>query len=593
MAKHIQIQASSPRRTPSKSAISTFSSRRAGTLPGLDITALAQTVPQSAFEKGGSKKKQNKQTQPSANHLNSDANMSAHDDLMADLRDDDDLAQLEDDFHEEQEGPGETNETDELGELEETHQTGDSTDFDRSISTADELNRLHKVLRDHYSVRFPELETLVTTPIKYAKTVAILQNGPLHDIKTLAATSDNMVGAPLKSVLDGPSLMVVAVEGTTTQGREMTDAELQKVVRICERILKLDRERIALTESIQSRMNETAPNLAALIGPETAAQFLNSTGGLKQLSAIPSCNLGAIGAGRQEGTGFATNHGVRSKGFLYYSPLMEDVPMDLRQKLIRTIAAKMVLATRVDVAEQNKDGSYGQELREKIYEQVEKLTEANPNSGTKALPAPDDKPSRKRGGWRARKAKEATAQTELSKAQNRVAFGKEEAEVGYGTGPGTKGLGMLGQQNDGRIRATQIDKRTQAKLSKNNKGWGTTTPANGNAAMAHFAPGASGTASVLHARGLRASGVGSQTGAAGTSSTIAFTPVQGLELVDPKVHAELKRKREAEENRWFKSGTFTQAPNNSGEKGGFKVPALPPKKKVDTGDGKMGPPPRQ
>lgn len=592
MPEHIQTRASNPRRLLYFNPLSSkFSSGCTGTEHGLDFTAFAQTTDQPS----------GKQPKSAPNSLNSspkvpstEAKMSAHDELMADLFDGDDAAQLEEDLYEEHEGTGETGETDEINEDAETGENGNSNDFDRSISTADELTRLHKVLRDHYSVRFPELETLVTTPIKYAKTVAILQNGPLTDIKTLAATSDNMVGAPLKTILDGPSLMVVAVEGTTTRGREMTDTELQKVTRVCERILKLDRERIALTESIQSRMNETAPNLAALIGPETAAQFLNSAGGLKQLSTIPACNLGAIGSGRQEGTGFATNHGVRAKGYLYYSPIFEDIPMDLRVKGIRAVAAKMVLATRVDVAGQNKDGSFGLEMREQIYTKMEKLTEAAPNAGTKALPAPDDKPSRKRGGWRARKAKEATAMTEMRKAQNRVAFGKEESEVGYGTGSGTVGLGMLGQQNDGRIRATQIDKRTQAKLSKNNKGWGTTTPASGNASVAHFAPGASGTASVLQARGLRASGIGSQAGAAGTSSTIAFTPVQGLELVDPKAQAELKRKREAEENRWFKSGTFTQAPNNSGgENGGFKVPALPPKKKVDTGEGKMGPPPKR
>ncbi|KAJ5301950.1 hypothetical protein PENANT_c046G11290 [Penicillium antarcticum] len=493
---------------------------------------------------------------------------------------------------------GEENDLQAEQEEETQEAPGVTNDFDRSISTADELNRLHKVLRDHYSIRFPELETLVTTPIKYAKTVAILQNGPLNDIKALSNTSNNMVGAPLKSVLDGPSLMVVAVEGTTTRGREMTASELQQVLDTCERILKLDSERLALTESIESRMNQIAPNLAALIGPETAAQFLNQTGGLLELAKIPACNLGAQGSRRQEGLGLATNHGVRSQGFLYDSELLQEVPNDLKKQGIRIVSAKMVLATRADVSNYAKDGSLGEDLKQQCYNRLEKLTEAAPNSGTKALPAPDDKPSRKRGGWRARKAKEAVAMTELRKAQNRVAFGKEESEVGYGTGSGTVGLGMLGQQNDGRIRATQIDQRTRAKLSKNNKGWGTSTPASGTASsLRGFGQGASGTASVLQARGLRTSGVGSST--AGTSSTIAFTPVQGLELVDPKVQAELKRKREAEENRWFKSGTFTQAPNQGngnapgGENGGFKVPALPPKKKVNTGEGKMGPPPKR
>ena len=262
----------------------------------------------------------------------------------------------------------------------------------------------------------------------------------------------------------------------------------------------------------------------------------------------------------------------------------------------------MVLATRADVSNYAKDGSLGEELKQQCYTRLEKLTESAPNAGTKALPAPDDKPSRKRGGWRARKAKEAVAMTEMRKAQNRLAFGKEESEVGYDTGSGTVGLGMLGQQDDGRIRATQIDQRTRARLSKSNKGWGTNTPASGTASsLRGFGQGgASGTASVLQARGIRASGVGSSLpGAAGTSSTIAFTPVQGLELVDPKVQAEMKRKRDTEENRWFKSGTFTQAPNQNpgnsqgGENGGFKVPAIPLKRKADAGEGKMGPPPKR
>ncbi|RAK93458.1 pre-mRNA splicing factor [Aspergillus costaricaensis CBS 115574] len=513
--------------------------------------------------------------------------MSNAEDLLRDFEEDDEDLQAGDGLEEEAVDEEQLAQAPEL-----------TNEFDVALSTADELTRLHKVLRDHYSIRFPELETLVTTPIDYAKTVAILKNGPLNDIKALSTSPDNMVGVPLRSILDGPSLMVVAVEGTTTRGREMTESELKTVMDTCERILKLDRERTALTESIQSRMSQIAPNLAALIGPETAAQFLNQTGGLLELAKIPACNLAAQGSKRSEGLGFATNIGIRSQGFLYNSPIIQGVPNDLKRQAIRIVSAKMVLATRADVSKYSPDGSLGEELKQQCFQRLEKLTEPAPNSGVKALPAPDDKPSRKRGGRRARKAKEAVAMTELRKAQNRVAFGREEAEVGYGTGEGTVGLGMLGQQNDGRIRATQIDQRTRAKLSKNNKGWGTATPVSGTStSLRAFGSNASGTASVLQAKGLRTSGVGTSLGgSAGTASTIAFTPVQGLELVDPKVQAELSRKRKAEEDRWFKSGTFTQVGGQSstapqGGNGSFKVPALPPKKKVDTGEGKMAPPP--
>ncbi|CRG85118.1 hypothetical protein PISL3812_02250 [Talaromyces islandicus] len=506
--------------------------------------------------------------------------MSAAEDLLRDFEDSDleDLAEEEENGVQQMEGVTETAE-----ETQNEEEPGVKNDFEVAMSAADELSRLHKVLRDHYSIRFPELETLITNPINYAKTVAILRNGPLNDIKQLSTSSDNMVGAPLSSVLDGPSLMVVTVEGTTTRGREMTKSELATVLSTCEKILKLDRERTARIESVQSRMTEIAPNLTALIGSHTAAQFLNQAGGLLELAKIPACNLAAQGSKKQEGLGFATNVGIRQQGFLYHSPMIQDIPNDVKRQAMRIVSAKMVLAARADAARTSLDGSMGEELKQNCYQRLDKLTEPPPNKGPRALPAPDDKPARKRGGRRARNAKEAVATTEIRKLQNRVAFGKEEQEAGYGTGDSSVGLGMLGQQNDGRIRATQIDQRTRAKLSKSNKGWGAATPISGTATSLR----GPGNATVL---GLRTSGVGTSLGAqAGTASSIAFTPVQGLELVDPKVQAELNRKRKAEEDRWFKGGTFTQVGSQSNE--GFKVPDVPARKKVDTGDGKMAPPP--
>ena len=147
--------------------------------------------------------------------------------------------------------------------------------------------------------------------------------------------------------------------------------------------------------------------------------------------------------------------------------------------------------------------------------------------------------------------------TDLRKAQNRMAFGKEEAEVGFGDS--VKGLGMIGAENDGRIRAQQVDNRTRAKLSKKNPGWGAATPVGGTATSLVVLAAGRGYSITLKAAGLRASGVGSglktnvgNTG--GTVSTIAFTPVQGLELVDPKVREEMNRKRKAEEDGGFGVG---------------------------------------
>lgn len=463
-----------------------------------------------------------------------------------------------------------------------------------STSIDNEIILVHKFIRDHYSTRFPELETLVTNPLDYAKSVAIIGNGPMDNIKELAQRTDNIVGAPLKSILDGPSLMVVTVESTTTRGREMNPTELQTVLRACEMTLSLDRAKKILTEYVQSRMNLFAPNLTALIGSLTAAQLLNFAGGLAGLAKTPACNIPPLGSKKQSQTGFATNVGVRHQGFLYHSPIIRGIPSDLKRQAMRIVAAKCVLAARVDRVHASPDGSNGLLLKNDTLSRLEKLTEPPPNKGPRALPAPDDKPSRKRGGRRARKAKEATAMTDLRKAQNRMAFGKEEREVGYGTGEGTKGLGMIGQANEGRIRSQQIDQRTKAKLSKSNKGWGGATPLGTASSLRGFGQNVGNSALFRGGQhGLRTTGVGGM-GTSGTASTVAFTPVQGLELVDPKAQAEMRRKREEETDRWFKGGTFTQVGNGGGAagasgaggesaSGGFKVPGLPARK--------MAPPP--
>ena len=433
-----------------------------------------------------------------------------------------------------------------------------------------EIQAVHKFIRDNYSLRFPYLEELVKNPVDYAKTVAILGNRPLDDIKTIAQDPDNVVGVPLKNILDAPSLMVITVEATRASGRELQDVELAAVMTACKLLLNLDKAKHILTEYVQSRMSVFAPNLTELIGSLTAAQLINYAGGLAGLAKTPACNIAPLGSNKASGLGLATNIGIRHQGFLYHSPILEAIRPDLKKQGLRIVSAKVILAARVDMVHQAPDGSTGRQLKDECERRLDKLTEIPANKGVRALPAPDDKPARKRGGRRARKAKEATAMTEIRKAQNRMAFGKEEKEVGYGDS--TKGMGMIGATDTGRLRAQQIDPKTRAKLSKKNPGWGGDTTLGANTSLKGF--GAGGTATSLRAQGLRTGGVGLQ--GSGMSS-VAFTPVQGLELVDPRAREEANRKRKAEEDRWFKGGSFTQLGGKT-DAAGFKVPALPMKK---------------
>jgi len=184
-----------------------------------------------------------------------------------------------------------------------------------------------------------------------------------------------------------------------------------------------------------------------------------------------------------------------------------------------------VLAARMDMERRGGDASYGKQLREKIDRHLEKLAEPPPSKVTKALPIPDDGPKKRRGGKRARKAKEAYAQTELRKLQNRMVSGQAEEEVG--AFDQTKGLGMIGM---GKVRAGEADSKSRAKMSKANK---LRTQALTRAAAQHGA---------------------SSSNTSGTSTSLVFTPVQGFELVNPSKMAERVK---AANDRWFAGGTGT------------------------------------
>lgn len=67
---------------------------------------------------------------------------------------------------------------------------------------------IHKFVRDKYSKRFPELESLVVGPLEYVQTVKELGN-------TLEQSKNNEV---LPTFLTQATIMVVSVTASTTQG---------------------------------------------------------------------------------------------------------------------------------------------------------------------------------------------------------------------------------------------------------------------------------------------------------------------------------------------------------------------------------------
>jgi U4/U6 small nuclear ribonucleoprotein PRP31 len=395
-----------------------------------------------------------------------------------------------------------------------------------TVEIDNEINVVHKYIRDKYSKRFPELESLVPQAMDYIKGVLILGN-------RVEKAKNN---EELLKFLTTATIMIVSVSASTTQGVDLNEKELDLINDACRVGIKLDDIKANIFEYVQSRMTFIAPNLSVIIGASTAAKLMGIAGGLTNLSKMPACNILLLGQQRKTLSGFSTVQIIPHTGYIYNSELVQRIPPDLRRKVSRVVAGKLTLAARIDSFHQSRDGNLGMKLKGEVEHRIEKLQEPPPVKQIKPLAPPIEQARKKRGGRRARKMKERLGITELRKQANRMTFGEIEEDayqddLSFSTG-------QVGKGGSGRIRAAQVDSKTKARISqklqktiqKQNQ-WGGTT-----SVRKHVS---------------------------GTASSIAFTPLQGLEIVNP--NAVEKEVKGTETQKYFSSAGF------------FKTPIIQPK----------------
>ncbi|KAF3558280.1 hypothetical protein F2Q69_00013267 [Brassica cretica] len=281
----------------------------------------------------------------------------------------------------------------------------------------------------------------------------------------------------LEGLLPSAIIMVVSVTALTTKGSPLPEEVLQKTLEACDRALDLDSARKNVLNFVESKMGSIAPNLSAIVGSAVAAKLMGTAGGLSALAKMPACNVQVLGQKRKNLAGFSSATSQSRVGYLDQTEIFQSTPPALRMRAGRILAAKSTLAAR-----------------------IEKWQEPPPARQPKPLPVPDSEPKKRRGGRRLRKMKERYAVTDMRKLANRMAFGTpEESSLGDGLG---EGYGMLGQAGSNRLRISSVPSKLKInptiakKLKERNYAGGATT--------------------------------------SGLTSSLAFTPVQGIELCNPQ-----------------------------------------------------------
>jgi len=339
---------------------------------------------------------------------------------------------------------------------EEYHLISTCTEY---ISVIDrEILNIHKYIRDIYLPKFPELENLILNPLEYVKCVLLIKN------------ETDMNRVDLTSVLTQHTIMAVTLAGSSTTGKALPEKDLNRALDACELVLKLDGIKRKILSYVESRMQFLAPNLSQIVGPTVASQLITAAGGLEALAGMPACNIQVLGGQRKNLLGFSKAGQKHHLGLFGNMEMVKNAPGDFQVKLVRMLSTNCAKAVRVDLQRTDPTGSIGKDIKDKMFSRFDKIQEPGQARLRKPLPAPDDKPKKKRGGKKYRNLKEKTAMTEFRKQANRLAFG-EKGEAEYRESG--VGFGMLGASGQGKVkvqvkdRKINLTKKQKTDLSKN------------------------------------------------------------------------------------------------------------------------------
>lgn len=385
-----------------------------------------------------------------------------------------------------------------------------ATSNDLMLQIDDEIQSVHRYVADAYALKFSELESLVPASLDYFRVVKIIQNA--SDISSLTPA--------LSQILPSATIMGISVTASTTSGKNLSLDDLERVTRACDAGLEMAQDRRKLLTFVQHQMTTLAPNVSAMLGAQMAAQVIGLAGGLDALARTPACNIQVLGQSKSlNKNGFSSASALKNIGLIYHSDLVMSCPAPLRSKAVRALAGKVTLAARVDASRvgfntstapsssssfsQVHSSNLGQDLRHELEIKFLKWQEPDRAKTKRALPRPDEKPKRKRGGRRYRKMKEKLEMTQVRKEMNRESFASTDAE--YGESAMGQSFGRLGQAGSGSLRV-----RTKRGMGQNKK-----HPHQPVLASHHQS--SSNTSSI-----------------SGLASSLAFTPVQGIELMNPE-----------------------------------------------------------
>ena len=235
-------------------------------------------------------------------------------------------------------------------------ETSESPDLHiiQAISSLDEIdkiaNGLSSRLREWYGLHFPELENIIDSINGYAQIVVAGKRD------SLTKQDFEEAGFPESKV------EMLSLISSKSRGGDISDINLSIVQSIAKQVLDFHELRKKLEEHVEAQMQEIAPNTSAILGTAVGARVLGRAGSLKKMASLPASTIQVLGAEKALFRAIKTGSQPPKHGLLFQHALVHAAPRWQRGKIARAVAAKAVIAARVDV--------YGEGLNRTLLEKL-------------------------------------------------------------------------------------------------------------------------------------------------------------------------------------------------------------------------------
>ncbi len=237
----------------------------------------------------------------------------------------------------------------------------------QSVNALDEIDKIVNAMgsriREWYGLHFPELDAMLQSLSAYC------------EIVSRAGDRKNMDQAVLKEIGLQERADDIVDAARSSKGGAITMDNLGMLQNLAEETKHLSSMRDSLTTHLEQEMDKVAPNTKEILGATIGARMIAKVGSLDRLAMLPASTIQVLGAEKALFRALKTGSRPPKHGIIFQHPLVHSAPKWQRGKIARAIAAKVVIAARIDAYKGVKEPSIIGKLNERIEEIRQKYKE--------------------------------------------------------------------------------------------------------------------------------------------------------------------------------------------------------------------------